>query len=157
MTTNPSSRTHDPSLLCAYFGGPRDGFKSADLPTQLSGKRLTGAVSRVPLGQPAQYSLFARYVCKSESQIDGFWQFHFEGLEGPNGEALVTTEMAQASRQMTPELRELCVRALRDRTEDLAFMTDSQLRELVRNRYPQNRTEISTSDETLTALLKSFL
>ena len=32
MTTYASAKNQDPSLYCAYFGGPRDGLKSGDLP-----------------------------------------------------------------------------------------------------------------------------
>lgn len=84
----------DPSLYCAHFGGPRDGFKTDDLPAELSGMKLTGTVSRIPLSQPHEFSLYAVYKCTSETQVDGFWEFHFQGLEGPQGEQLVakTTE-----------------------------------------------------------------
>lgn len=92
MTTSPSANHQDPSLYCAYFGGPRDGFKTGDMPVALSGKKLTGMVSKIPLSQPAQYSLFAVYVCTSETQIDGFWVFEYRGMEGPNGEKLVARE-----------------------------------------------------------------
>jgi hypothetical protein len=84
-----SANNPDVSLYCAYFGGPRDGFRTGDLPATLSGRKLTGLVSKVPLTQPAEYSLFAVYECTSETQIDGFWQFHYQGLEGPAGEHLV--------------------------------------------------------------------
>jgi len=79
----------DPSLYCAHFGGPRDGFKTDDLPAELSGMKLTGTVSRIPLSQPHEFSLYAVYKCTSETQVDGFWEFHFQGLEGPQGEQLV--------------------------------------------------------------------
>jgi len=92
MTTSPSANHRDPSLYCAYFGGPRDGFKTGDLPVAISGKKLTGMVSKIPLSQPAQYSLFAVYVCTSETQVDGFWVFEYRGIEGPNGEKLVARE-----------------------------------------------------------------
>ena len=84
----------DPSLYCAYFGGPRDGFKTGDLPAEMSGQKLTGTVSHIPLSQSHEFSLFAVYKCTSETQVDGFWEFHFQGLEGPQGEQLVakTTE-----------------------------------------------------------------
>lgn len=29
MTTYPSAKNQDPTLYCAYFGGPRDGFRPA--------------------------------------------------------------------------------------------------------------------------------
>ncbi|HRN28201.1 MAG TPA: hypothetical protein PK781_09275 [Terrimesophilobacter sp.] len=89
MTTTPSAKNQDPSLFCAYFGGPRDGFKTGDLPATLSGKKLTGMVAKTPLSQPHQYSLFAVYECTSEAQVKGFWEFHFREMEGPNGERLV--------------------------------------------------------------------
>lgn len=85
-----SANNSDPSLYCAYFGGPRDGLKTGDLPAELSGKQLTGTVAKLPLAEPHQFSLYAVYVCESESQVDGFWEFRFQGLEGPNGEHLVT-------------------------------------------------------------------
>ncbi len=97
MTTEPSAKNLDPTLYCAYFGGPRDGLKSGDLPASFSGQKLTGMVAKLPLSQPAQFSLFAVYECTSETQIDGFWQFHFRGLEGPNGESLVAEVPARQS------------------------------------------------------------
>lgn len=97
MSNVESANNLDPTLYCAYFGGPRDGFKSGDLPTSLSGKKLTGMVMKTPLSQPAQFSLFAVYECTSETQIDGFWQFHFRGLEGPHGERLVATRSPEKS------------------------------------------------------------
>jgi hypothetical protein len=84
-----SAKNSDMTLYCAYFGGPRDGFRTGDLPVTLSGRRLTGLVSKLPLSQPAEFSLFAVYECTSQTQIDGFWQFHYQGLEGPAGEHLV--------------------------------------------------------------------
>lgn len=51
--------------------------------------KLTGMEIRIPLSEPHQFSLYAVYVCTSETQIDGFWQFHYRGMEGPNGERLV--------------------------------------------------------------------
>lgn len=92
MTTHESANNQDPSLFCAYFGGPRDGLKSGDLPAVFSGKSLTGMVSRTPLTQPHQFSLYAVYVCTSETQVNGFWRFEFVGFEGPNGEQLVAVE-----------------------------------------------------------------
>ena len=89
MTHHDSAENQDPTLYCVYVGGPRDGFKTGDLPALLSGKKLTGAVSRVPLSQPAQFSLYAVYVCTSDAQVNGFWEFSYVGLEGPNGEQLV--------------------------------------------------------------------
>ncbi|MEJ1922495.1 hypothetical protein [Microbacterium sp. KHB019] len=92
MTTYESAKNQDPTLYCAYFGGPRDGFKTGDLPTVMSGKKLTGTVSKVPLSEPHQFSLFAVYECTSETQVDGFWIFTYRGMEGPNGEALVAAK-----------------------------------------------------------------
>lgn len=89
MTTVPSAKNQDPTLYCAYFGGPRDGMKSGDLPAVLSGKKLTGSKMALPLSKPAHYSLYAAYVCTSETQINGFWEFHYVGMQGPNGEQLV--------------------------------------------------------------------
>ena len=91
MTTCGSAKGQDPSLYCAYFGGPRDGWKTGDLPTLLSGQKLTGMTSHLPLSQPHQFSLVAVYECTSETQINDFWQFHFRRIEGPNGERLVAT------------------------------------------------------------------
>lgn len=91
MTTSESAMNQDPSLFCAYFGGPRDGLKTGDLPAALSGRPLTGVVSKLPLGQPSEFSLFAVYLCTSETQVDGFWVFEFQRLEGPNGEQLLAT------------------------------------------------------------------
>ena len=92
MTTEPSAKNLVPTLYCAYFGGPRDGLKTGDMPASLSGHKLTGMISKTPLSQPHQFSLFAVYECTSETQIDWFWQFHFVGMEGPNGERLVAAE-----------------------------------------------------------------
>lgn len=97
MTTVESANNLDPTLYCAYVGGPRDGFKTGDLPASLSGKKLTGSVTKLPLSQPAQFSLYAVYECTSETQIDGFWQFHYRGMEGPNGERLVAARPARKS------------------------------------------------------------
>jgi hypothetical protein len=99
MATADSAQNADKSLYCAYFGGPRDGFRTADFPPALSGKKLTGAVMKLPLSQPAQYSLFAVYECTSETQIDGFWQFHYQGMEGPAGEHLLAAIPAERSAQ----------------------------------------------------------
>lgn len=96
MTAEPSANGSDPSLYCAYFGGPRDGFKTGDLPASLSGRSLTGMISKTPLSQPHQFSLFAVYRCTSEAQVDGFWRFEFVGMEGPNGERLVAAEAPDA-------------------------------------------------------------
>ena len=85
-----SANNSDTTLYCAYFGGPRDGLHTGDLPVTLSGQRLTGLVSKVPLSQPAEFSLFAVYECTSQAQIDGCWQFHYQGLEGPAGAHLVS-------------------------------------------------------------------
>jgi|GEM_PF-3586631 len=95
--TEPSANNQDPTLYCAYFGGPRDGLKTGDLPSSMSGQKLTGAVSRIPLSQPHEFSLYAVYECTSEAQVDGFWQFHFLGLEGPNGERLLAATSETAS------------------------------------------------------------
>ncbi|MBO0981973.1 hypothetical protein [Microbacterium sp. SD291] len=100
MTTHESAKNLDPSLYCAYFGGPRDGLKTGDLPAPLSGKKLTGMTSKMPLSQPHQYSLYAVYVCTSETQVDGFWVFEYQGMEGPNGEKLVA---ADAEEQKSPQ------------------------------------------------------
>lgn len=97
MASEPSASSQDPTLFCAYFGGPRDGLKSGDLPVVLSGKKLTGMVARLPLSQPHEFSLYAAYECVSEGQVDGFWQFQFRGLEGPNGELLVETQAPDPS------------------------------------------------------------
>lgn len=79
---------HDPSLAHEFVGGPLDGRRSADLPPGLSGQPLTGMVIRVPLSQPHWFALRAVYVCQGEAQVEGFWQFVFQRLEGPNGELL---------------------------------------------------------------------
>lgn len=92
MATIDSARNQDPTLYCAYVGGPRDGLKTGDLPVTLSGQKLTGMVSKIPLSTPHQFSLFAVYECTSETQVDGFWILEYRGLEGPNGERLVATE-----------------------------------------------------------------
>jgi len=92
MNGEKSAEVPDPTLYCKYFGGPRDGFKTADLPPQMSGQKLTGAVTKLPLAEPTNFSLFAVYVCTSQTQIDGWWEFHFQGLEGPNGEKLIAQQ-----------------------------------------------------------------
>ncbi|MFL0411123.1 hypothetical protein ACH0AH_08100 [Microbacterium paludicola] len=92
MPTIKSANNQDPSLYCAYFGGPRDGFKTGALPITFSGKKLTGMMSKMPLSQPHQYSLYAVYACTSETQINGFWRFEYQGFEGPNGERLVAAD-----------------------------------------------------------------
>ncbi|WP_394551725.1 hypothetical protein ACDF64_12730 [Agromyces sp. MMS24-JH15] len=89
MTSIESANNQDPTLFCIYVGGPRDGLKTGDLPASLSGRPLTGMVAKLPLAQPAAYSVFAVYECVGETQVDGFWQFVYRGLEGPNGERLV--------------------------------------------------------------------
>lgn len=94
-----SSANQDPSLYCKYFGGPRDGFKTGDLPPQLSGQKLTGMVAAIPLAQPLEFSLSAVYECTSERQVDGFWEFRFQGFEGPNGERLVAEESQPVGRR----------------------------------------------------------
>lgn len=90
MTSLPSAQHNDPLLFCAFFGGPRDGLKSGDLPASLSGTSLTGIEMSLPLGEPAEYSLYAHYVCTSATQVSGFWRFEFLDLRGPNGEQLVS-------------------------------------------------------------------
>jgi hypothetical protein len=90
MMTHEPANSKDPSLLCEFIDGPRDGLKSGDLPAGLSGQRLTGMTLRLPMTQPAAFSLHAVYECQGESQRRGFWQFFFIRLEGPNGEQLVT-------------------------------------------------------------------
>lgn len=89
MTAIASAENKDPSLYCADFGGPKDGFKTGDLPVALSGQKLTGMIVRSPLSQPAHYSLYAVYLCTSETQLDGFWHLEYQGMEGPHGEQLV--------------------------------------------------------------------
>lgn len=100
MATVPSASNQDPTLYCAYFGGPRDGLKTGDLPAELSGQALTGCVVKTPLSEPHFYSLFAVYECVGEAQVNGFWEFYFRGLEGPNGEQLVAAD--EPSTQKTP-------------------------------------------------------
>ena len=94
MTAYESAANQDPSLYCAHFGGPRDGWKSGDLPAFMSGQKLTGMVTKTPLSQPHQFSLYAVYECASETQVDGFWVFEFQRMEGPNGELLVEAGVA---------------------------------------------------------------
>ncbi len=91
MTTVPSANNQDPTLYCQYFGGPKDGFKTGDLPAELSGMSLEGTVMRSPMSQPHEFSLFAVYECTSQTQVNGFWPFEFRGMEGPNGELLLAT------------------------------------------------------------------
>jgi hypothetical protein len=91
-----SAKNQDPTLYCAYFGGPRDGFKTGDLPATLTGKKLTGMVSKMPLSQPHYFSLYAVYLCTSGTQVNGFWEFHYIGMEGPNGEQITAAEPASA-------------------------------------------------------------
>jgi hypothetical protein len=92
MSSSGISPQLDSTLYCAYFGGPRDGLRSADLPRSLSAEKLTGTKVKLPLSQPSHFSIFAVYICRSESQIAGFWEFYFEGMEGPNGEAFVASD-----------------------------------------------------------------
>lgn len=73
----------DPTLLCAFFGGPKDGVRSADLPRELSGIPLTGHVMRCPLEDPRQSRAHAVYECVGDRQVDGFWRFEFRGIEPP--------------------------------------------------------------------------
>jgi hypothetical protein len=100
MSTVPSANNQDPTLYCAYFGGPRDGFKTGDLPAELSGQPLTGMISKTPLSQPHQFSLFAVYECEGDAQINGFWQFFHRGMEGPNGERLVAAADSAAPHEL---------------------------------------------------------
>ena len=86
------TKQYDPSLAHEYVGGPLDGRRSADLPPQLSGQSLTGLVANIPLSQPQWFALHAVYICQGEAQVDGFWQFDFERLEGPNGEVFVAAQ-----------------------------------------------------------------
>ena len=102
MSTHESAANQDPTLFCAYFGGPRDGFMTGDLPVALSGNKLTGSVARIPMSQPSAFSLHAVYVCTSETQIDGFWEFRYIGMEGPNGEKLITEEGEQRNDMHDP-------------------------------------------------------
>lgn len=95
-----SANNQDPTLYCAYFGGPRDGFRTGDLPVSLSGTKLTGTVSKMPMSEPHQFSLYAVYECTSETQVKGFWVFDFRGMEGPNGEKLVAAEPSHAGKSM---------------------------------------------------------
>jgi hypothetical protein len=88
VTTSASAQNQDPSLYCAYFGGPFDGLQTGDLPAVLSGEKLTGMVSSIPLAQPAALSPVAVYVCTSETQINGFWRFDYQGMKGPEYESV---------------------------------------------------------------------
>lgn len=88
MTTVPSAKNQDPTLYCEYFGGPMDGFRTGDLPAELSGLSLHGTVTRTPLSQPHRFSLVAVYECTSETRVNGFWRFTFVHMEGPDGEIL---------------------------------------------------------------------
>lgn len=103
MSSSEISAEIDATLCCEYFGGPRDGLRSADLPANLSDEKLTGMTVKLPLSQPSHFSIFAVYVCRSESQIDGFWELYFAGLEGPNGEAMVAShpELGEITRGFT--------------------------------------------------------
>jgi hypothetical protein len=56
-------------------------------------------VSKLPLSQPHQYSLYAVYVCTSETQVNGFWIFEYRGMEGPNGEKLVAADASARTRE----------------------------------------------------------
>jgi len=49
MSTVESAKNQDPSLYCAFFGGPRDGLKTGDMPATLSGEKLTGMVFKSPM------------------------------------------------------------------------------------------------------------
>lgn len=147
----------DPSLHCVYIGGPRDGFRTGDLPLVMSGKKLTGMETRIPLSQPHEYSLFAVYLCTSEAQIDGFWQFHFQSLTGPNGEQLIGEEHPERPSPMSPRFRQLCVQSLRKPGEEVALLTDNQLRELVRAEYARYVGSDSLSDADLEMALETNL
>ena len=100
MTTHETAKHQDPTLYCAYVGGPRDGFKTGDLPAVMSDKKLTGAVSKLPLSEPHQFSLFAVYECTSETQVDGFWIFTYRGMESPNGEKLVAATPSREAKRV---------------------------------------------------------
>ena len=39
--------------------------------------------------EPHQFSLYAVYECTSEAQVNGSWEFHYKGMEGPSGEKLI--------------------------------------------------------------------
>ncbi len=92
MTTIPSAKNQDPTLFHVFIGGPIDGRKSGDMPVNLSGEKLTGAIMKLPLSVPAHYSLYSVYECQSETQVNGFWEFYFIRMEGPNGEILLAGE-----------------------------------------------------------------
>ena len=79
------------------FRWPGDGLKTGDLPASFSGKKLTGMVSKTPLTQPHEFSLYAVYECVSAAQVNGFWEFQYQGLEGPKGEKLVAAVAAPPS------------------------------------------------------------
>jgi hypothetical protein len=72
MATSESANNQDPSLHCAFFGGPRDGFLTDDLPAERAGQKLTGMTMQIPLGKEAQNGLVAVYQCTSDEQVDGF-------------------------------------------------------------------------------------
>jgi len=78
-----SGRHADPTLYCAFYGGPQDGFRTGDLPAELSGQPLTGVELKTPVGEPG--AGWAVYVCSSETQIGGFWRFDFVGYRGAAG------------------------------------------------------------------------
>jgi hypothetical protein len=92
MATHQSANHQDPTLFCTFIGGPRDGLRSGDLPSSLSGQKLTGTTMRLPLTQPSHFSLHAVYECHGDSQADGLWEFHFVRLEGPDGMQLTSTQ-----------------------------------------------------------------
>lgn len=96
MATVPSANNQDPTLYFRCIGGPKDGFKSGDLPAHFSGQPLTGMVFKSPMSEPHQYSLYASYECVGEAQVNGLWEFYFQGMEGPNGEMLVAKADAPA-------------------------------------------------------------
>jgi hypothetical protein len=60
MTTQESAQHQNPSLFCAFFGGPRDGCKTEDLLITVAGS-----------------------VCTPETQIEGFWHSEEINLVGP--------------------------------------------------------------------------
>ncbi len=92
MATVPSASNQDPTLYCQYFGGPNDGFKTGDLPAEPSGMHLTGTTITSPMAEPHHHSLRAVYECVGETQVNGYWQFFYRGLQGPNGERLVAAD-----------------------------------------------------------------
>lgn len=74
------------TIPCQLFGGPLDGAKYADLPD--TGGPLTGAMLKLPLGEPAETSPRAVYTCRGDAPVAGLWQFFYERTEYPNIEAM---------------------------------------------------------------------